>query len=216
MPFRVLLIEDCHVLRVSLAGLLKASRRFELVAEAEDLDQALEVYWTTRPSVVFVGPGIITTERISIVEGLLNHVPDAKIVAMLFHDDDRTVSEAVQSGVLGLLGRKASVETLLDVLTKIAGGGTHYEHVSDVLVGYLHEIGPQARQRLAPRELRVLRMIAEGKSSKEIASALGLAVETVRYYRKSILRKLNVHNVAGLLQIAFAEKLISVARSEHG
>lgn len=214
MRFRVLLIEDCHILRVSLAGLLNASRRFELVAEAEDLDQALELYWATRPSVVFLGPGIIATQRISVVGGLLSNIPDAKIVVMLLHDDDRTVSEAVQSGVLGLLGRKASVETLLDVLIKIAGGGTHYEHMSDVLLGYLHEIGPAARQRLAPRELRVLRMVAEGKSSKEIASALGLAVETVRYYRKSIMRKLDVHNVAALLQVAFAEKLISIARGQ--
>ena len=59
-------------------------------------------------------------------------------------------------------------------------------------------------------------MIAEGKSRKQIANALGLAVETVRYYRKSIMRKLNVHNVAALLQAAFAENLISMAQGEGG
>jgi DNA-binding NarL/FixJ family response regulator len=216
MPFRVLLIEDCHILRESLTALLNASRRFELVAEAEGLDQALELYRAIRPAVVLVGPGLFAAERIDVVAGLLSNVPDAKIVTALLHDDDETISEAVRSGVLGVVGRKASFETLLDVLTKIAEGGTHYEHLSDVLLSYLREIGPAARQRLAPRELRVLRMIAAGKSSKEIANDLGLAVETIRYYRKSIMRKLNVHNVAALLQVAAAENLISLARGESG
>jgi len=216
LPFRVLLIEDCHILRESLTALLNASRRFELVAEAEGLDQALEVYWAIRPAVVLVGPGLFAAERIDVVAGLLSNIPDAKIVTALLHDDDDTISEAVRSGVLGVVGRKASFETLLDVLTKIAGGGTHYEHLSDVLLSYVREIGPAARQRLPPRELRVLRMIAGGKSSKEIANDLGLAVETVRYYRKSIMRKLDVHNVAALLQVAVAENLISLVRGEGG
>lgn len=216
LPFRVLLIEDCHILRVSLAGLLNASRRFELVAEAEGIDQALEVYWAARPTVVLVGPGILTAERIDVVAGLLSNVPEAKIVVLLLQDDDETIAAAVRSGVLGVVGRRASIDTLLDAVTEVAEGGTHYEHLSDILLGYLNEVGPATRQKLAPRELRVLRMIAEGMSSKEIANALGLAVETVRYYRKSIMRKLNVHNVAALLQAAFAENLISRVHGEAG
>jgi len=215
VPYRVLLIEDCHILRLALAALLDASG-FEQIAQAESLDQALEVYWAAQPTVVLVGPGLLTAERIDVVAGLLSNVPEAKIVAVILQDDDETISNAVRSGVLGVVGRRASVNTLLVALTKVAEGGTHYEHLSDILLGYLNEVGPATGHRLAPRELRVLRMIAEGMSSKEIANTLGLAVETVRYYRKSIMRKLNVHNVAALLQAAFAENLISRVQGEVG
>lgn len=216
LPHRVLLIDSCQIVRSSLAALLDGGGRFKVVAEADSLGQALRDYQATQPEVVLLGPCYLNGDRIDIVAGLLGHDPGGRIVAVLLHDDDEAIAEAVRMGVLGVVGKTASIDTLQDVLKTVAAKGTAYDHLSDILHVYVKDIGPEAHQKLAPREIRVLRMIAQGKTSKEIANDFGLAVETVRYYRKTIMRKLNVHNVASLLHVAAAADLISHLQAARG
>lgn len=211
MSHRVLLIEDSPVLRAALAELLVASGSFEQIGQAENLSEALDAYPSLRPSAVLVGPSRQFGRSIDIVIGLLRAAPQAKVLLFLLHDHEAAIAEAFRAGVAGVLGVQTTPKTLVAVLNKIADGGTYFEQPIDAILRYLDPRTSSRPHHLAPREQRILSLICEGKGSKEIANDLGLGVETVRYYRKSIMRKLKVHNVATLLRLAHAENLIPSA-----
>ena len=137
-----------------------------------------------------------------------------KIVILSMYDDEHSVVSAIRSGARAFVLKKASDNDLLDALRTVAKGGSYLSpQVSDRL---LHRIQrgdleskqvPSALEGLSPRELQVLRLVAEGKTSKEIAVMLDLGLQTVRSYRKTMMKKLGVNNVAGLTQLALSAGL---------
>lgn len=209
MSHRALLIEDCYIIRTALTDLINGSGCFEQLIQVDTLDRALGVYNGLQPSVVLLGPCQRSSHTTDVAVQLLRVAPDARIVAFLLQDGEATVAELFRVGVLGVVGRQANTKTLVGALTRVAEGGIYCEHRLDALISFIDQGRAFGGQKLAPREQRVLGLIARGKTSKEIANQLGLGVETVRYYRKSIMRKLKVHNVAGLLRVVGAENLIS-------
>ena len=206
------MVEDCGVLRTALADLLTAVGSFEKLVPVGNVSQALEAYARLRPSVVLIGPSQESAQPIDVAAALLRAQPDTRILMFVLHYNNETIAEALRLGVAGVIGRKATRESLLSALTKVAEGQTYCEQPIDALLRLIESVDSGSPQRLAPREQKVLSLIGEGRSSKEIANELGLGVETVRYYRKSIMRKLKVHNVAALLRVAVSENLISGPR----
>jgi DNA-binding NarL/FixJ family response regulator len=145
---------------------------------------------------------------------LLRHVPSAKVVILSMYDDERSVVGAIRSGARAFVLKRASDSDLLDALRTVAKGGSYLSpQVSDQLLKRIQrgdlEAGavPSALETLSPRELQVMRLVAEGQTSKEIAALLDLGLQTVRSYRKTLMKKLGVNNVAGLTQIALAAGL---------
>ena len=138
-------------------------------------------------------------------------VPGVKVVILSMYDDENSVVSAIRSGARAFVLKKASSGELLDALRTVARGGSYLSsQVSDRLLariqrGDLRYPRRAARSRsLSPRELQVLRLVAEGKTSKDIAALLDLGLQTVRSYRKTMMKKLGVNNVAGLTQLALA------------
>ena len=140
---------------------------------------------------------------------ILRSSPDARIVILSMYDDEESVVRAIRSGARAFVLKKASHTDLIDALRVVANGGSYLSpQVSDK---FLHRIqsgtlrGPTESSPLdvlTPRERQVMRLIAEGKTSKEVAVLLDLGHETVRSYRKSLMKKLGVSNVAELTQLA--------------
>jgi DNA-binding NarL/FixJ family response regulator len=122
--------------------------------------------------------------------------------------------QSIRGGARAFVLKKASHNELLDALRTVARGGSYFSpHVTDLFLNRVQR-GDTANGRgdsvlsgLTPRELQVMRMVAEGKSSKEVAVTLDLSLQTVRGYRKALMKKLNVSNVAGLTQLAMAHGL---------
>ena len=136
------------------------------------------------------------------------------------HEDENSVVQAIRGGARGFVLKKASDTDLIDALRAVARGGSYLSpQVSDKFLnrvqrGDLNDSkSSSALDRLTPREKQVLRMVAEGKTSKEIAVLLDLGLQTVRGYRKTLMKKLEVSNVAGVTQIALAHGL---ARTTSG
>jgi DNA-binding NarL/FixJ family response regulator len=130
------------------------------------------------------------------------------------YDDEDSVVSAIRSGARGFVLKKASSAELVDALRTVARGGSYLSsQVSDKLLiriqqGDLQIKGNQGSLgQLSPRELQVLRLVADGKTSKDIAVLLNLGLQTVRSYRKSLMKKLSVNNIAGLTQVALAAGL---------
>lgn len=126
--------------------------------------------------------------------------------------DEDGVSKAIQLGMRGILCEKDSVDHLSAALEIVARGGAYYSNAPEKLPDIFAVGAKREAHKLAPREMRVLRMVADGKTSKEIAVILDLEIETIRNYRKSMMRKLNVHNIAGLLKVARAGGLLQASR----
>jgi DNA-binding NarL/FixJ family response regulator len=133
-----------------------------------------------------------------------------KVVILSMYDDENSVVGAIRSGARAFVLKKASSAELLDALRTVARGGSYLSpQVSDRLLARIQR-GDVARtdrsplESLSPRELQVLRLVAEGKTSKDIAVMLDLGLQTVRSYRKTMMKKLGVNNVASLTQLALA------------
>jgi DNA-binding NarL/FixJ family response regulator len=145
---------------------------------------------------------------------ILRHCPETRIIVLSMYDDEHSVVSAIRSGARAFVLKKASDNDLLDALRTVAKGGSYLSpQVSDRLLTRIQRGDleskqvPSALEGLSPRELQVLRMVAEGKTSKEIAVMLDLGLQTVRSYRKTMMKKLGVNNVAGLTQLALAAGL---------
>jgi DNA-binding NarL/FixJ family response regulator len=146
---------------------------------------------------------------------IMRHSPQTRVVILSIYDDENSVVSALRSGARGFVLKRASSADLIDALRAVGRGGSYFSpQVSDSLLariqsGDLRTTSSQAPlDTLSPRELQVLRLVAEGKTSKDIAVLLDLGLQTVRGYRKMLMKKLGVNNVAGLTQIALAAGLM--------
>jgi len=134
------------------------------------------------------------------------------VIILTMYDDENSVVSAFRSGVRGFLLKKASSSDLLDALRTVSKGGCYLSsEVSNHLLTRIQrgdldvkEVSDDPIANLSPRERQVLRLVAGGKTNKEIATLVNLGVQTVRTYRKTVMKKIGVTNVAGLTQVALA------------
>jgi len=222
MTCEVLLVDDHKIMRDGLKAILGRTAEFKVVGEAENGRDALDFVRRHRPHLVLLDIGLPDLSGVEITAEILRAYPAAKVVILSMFDDEHSVVTAIRSGARGFVLKRASDADLLEALRIVAGGGMYLSpHVSDRLMekiqtGNLDSAPlPPAIVALSPREVQVLRLVADGKTSKEIGSLLSLTEQTVRSYRKTMMKKLGVNNVAGLTQLALSNGLTQVARA-HG
>src|SRR5689334_18936181 len=214
MAFDIVLVDDHKLVRDGVKTILERGAEFRVVGEAENGADAVQLCKKTNPHMVLMDIGLPGMNGIEATTELLRHCPGVKIVILSMYDDENSVVSAIRSGARGFVLKKASSTDLVDALRTVARGGSYLSsQVSDRLLtriqrGDLELKGQNAvLDGLSPRELQVLRLVAEGKTSKDIAVLLDLGLQTVRSYRKTMMKKLGVNNVAGLTQVALAAGL---------
>ncbi|MCL4402672.1 MAG: response regulator transcription factor [Acidobacteria bacterium] len=214
MPYDVVLVDDHKLMRDGVKTILERSGEFRVVAETDNGADAVHLCRTAAPAIVLMDIGLPGMNGIDATTEILRHCPEVRIVILSMYDDENSVVAAIRSGARGFVLKKASSADLLDALRTVARGGSYLSsQVSDRLLtriqrGDLELKGHHAMlSELSPRELQVLRLVAEGKTSKDIAALLDLGLQTVRSYRKTMMKKLGVNNVAGLTQVALAAGL---------
>ena len=223
MPFDVLLVDDHKIMRDGIKAILNRSNEFRVVGEAENGTDAVQFVRKFRPPLVLMDIGLPGLNGVETTAEILRHQPDCKIVILSMYDDEHSVVSAVRSGARAFILKRASDNDLLEALRMVAAGGMYLSpQVSDRLLSRIQKGDLEARQTpkvlesLSPREVQVLRLVADGKTSKEIAVLLDLREQTVRSYRKTMMKKLGVNNVAGLTQLALSTGLTQNARSHSG
>ena len=211
MPLNVLLVDDHKIMRDGIKAILRHSEEFQVMAEAETGADAVQICKSRRPDIVLMDIGLPGLNGIETTTEILRHNPAVKIIILSMYDDEHSVVGAIRSGARVFVLTKASDSDLVDALRTVAKGGSYLSPpVSDRLLQRIQRGDleskplPSALDVLSPRELQVLRLVAEGKTSKEIAVLLDLGLQTVRSYRKTMMKKLGVNNVAGLTQLALA------------
>jgi DNA-binding NarL/FixJ family response regulator len=221
MPFDVLLVDDHKIMRDGIKAILGRDAEFRVVGEAETGSDALQFVKLHQPDLVLMDIGLPGLSGVETTAEILRHHPACKVVILSMYDDENSVVGAVRSGARGFILKKVSETDLLEALRVVARGGAYLSpQVSDRLLSRIQKgnleakRAPAALESLSPREVQVLRMVAEGKTSKEIAVLLDLREQTVRSYRKTMMKKLGVNNVAGLTQLALSTGLTQLARGD--
>lgn len=213
MAATVVIVDDHKILRDGLKAILRFGDEFEVVGESDSGSEAILLVRKLKPAIVIMDVFIHGLNGIEATVDILRAVPSTRVVILSMYDDENTVISAVRSGARAFVLKKASDNDLLVALRTVAAGGFYLSpQVSDRLVHRIQrgdlEVRPGAQlSQLSPRELQVMRLVAEGKTSKEIATMLDIGLQTVRSYRKTMMKKLSVNNVAGLTQLALSAGL---------
>jgi len=213
MPFDVLLVDDHKIMRDGIKAILSRDGDFNVVGEAENGPDALQFVKREKPALVLMDIGLPGLNGVETTAEILRHHPECKVIVLSMYDDENSVVGAVRSGARGFVLKKVSDSDLLEALRVVANGGAYLSpQVSDRLLtriqkGDLESKPDSVLGVLSPREVQVLRLVADGKTSKEIATLLDLSEQTVRTYRKTMMKKLGVNNVAGLTQLALSTGL---------
>jgi DNA-binding NarL/FixJ family response regulator len=210
----ILIVDDHKILRDGLKSLLEGMEDCTVAGEAASGAEAVQFCRQRRPDIVLMDIGLPGLNGIEATGEILRHAPETKVIMLSMHEDEQSVVSAIRGGARAFVLKHASQGDLLDAIRTVAKGGSYLSpQVSDKLLTRIRsgdvEAGGQhsTLEGLSPRELQVMRLVAEGKSSKEVAVLLDLGLQTVRTYRKTLMKKLGVTNVAELTQRAIAAGL---------
>jgi DNA-binding NarL/FixJ family response regulator len=222
MSYQVLLVGEHRIIRDGIKALIERNGEFKVVAEAENGSDAVRISRGVNPDLVVIVVGVPSAPAIETTMQVLQHAAKTRVIMLSMAHDEEPIIAAFRAGARGLVLNKASAADLLDALRTVAQGGSYVSSgISDHLVQRRQEDHAPPHhmlisRSLTRRELEVLRLVTTGATSKEIASKLELSVETVRSYRKSMMRKLHVNNVAGLIQVAIQEGLTQWTQHSGG
>jgi two-component system NarL family response regulator len=186
---RVMFVDDHPMLRAGLAVTIDAEDDLMTVAEASTGEDAIEIYRQHRPDVVLMDlrlPGLSGVEAIRSIRSIDR---DARVIVLTTFDADEDIYRSLQAGARGYLLKDMLRKELITAIRTVHAGHSYY---SPVVAAKLAERLP--RQELSARETEVLRLVAEGKSNKEVAAQLGLSDGTVRIHLSHIFEKLGVHD----------------------
>jgi len=209
---RVLVADDHPVVRRGLRSCLADQPGVRLVGEAADGEEAARQTRELQPDVVLVDLHMPRRDGLELTEWLGREMPQVKVIILSSHTRPEYVQRLVQAGARGYLLKDCSAEELLEAIRRVDAGDVFFSpQVAQLaLRQYVSGRGqPRPADRLSRREREVLVQIAGGLSNKEIASRLGVSVRTIETHRERVMRKLNIHSVAGLTRFALAEGLVS-------
>jgi two-component system response regulator NreC len=216
MSIRILLADDHRIVRDGLKTLLEKQSDMEVVAEAEDGRTTVNLAKKLLPDVVIMDITMPDLNGIDATRKIVTELPNSKVIALSMHSDRRFVSGSLEAGASGYLMKDCAFEELVSAIRSVMSSNRTYlsPKVADIVVkNYVNKFSKTrtpSPPTLTNREREMLQLLAEGKTTKEIASGLHVSIKTVETHRRNIMSKLNSHSVADLIKYALREGLISL------
>lgn len=215
MKVKVLLVDDHHIMREGLIALMSAQPDIQIVGQAGDGRAALDLIRELAPDVVVMDIGMPGLNGIEATRRIRAEHEGVKVIALSTHTDKRYVHHMLEAGACGFVLKIGAYDELLRAVRAASQGKTY---LSPDITGLIvdrstraHTAGaPSAYSSLGGREREVLQLVAEGKSSGEVAKAMHISIKTVETHRRNIVRKLALHGTAELTKYAIREGLTSV------
>lgn len=214
-PIRIVVADDHAVVREGIRRVLDDDPDVSVVGEASTGAEALSVIEECRPDVVLLDLGMPDITGLEVARRLRRAGPRPRILVLSMHDDDEYVLRAVRAGVDGYLLKDEAEPTMLRAAVRSVHAGDSFFSTTAAasLAGALRPSSDARTEAdpLAPlteRELQVLRLVATGRSNKEMASELGISRRTVETHRENLMRKLDIHSIAGLTRLALEQGLL--------
>ena len=213
---RAIIADDHRIMREGLRSLLDRTGEFECIAEADDGYQAVMLATELRPDVVIMDIAMPNLNGIEATRQIKTELPEVEVVVLSMHATRNYVLQVLQAGASAYLLKDSAFEELSTALLAISRGGmylspaiTKTAALANLKGGSSGGLAGQA-EHLTKRELQVLQLIAEGRSTKDIAARLELSVKTVETHRKQIMDKLEIRSIAGLTKYCIREGLTTL------
>jgi DNA-binding NarL/FixJ family response regulator len=213
---RILLADDHGLVRRGARALLQARHGWRVVGEAGNGPEAVEKAIKLKPDVAIVDISMPELDGVEVARQIREAVPDTKVLVLTMHESDQMVRRALDAGARGYLLKSDLTDCLAKAVKAVSDGKRFLTpKVSEiVLEGFLktrskHQQGERAGARITPREIEIVQLLAEGKTNKEIAAALGITVRTVETHRSKIMLKLGLHSLTQLIHYAIRHKIVS-------
>jgi len=214
---RVAIVDDHDLVRAGVRALLEKDSRFQVIGETGDGQEAIRLATAQRPDVVLMDvhlPGGIS--GLDAAETIVKDCPEVKVILLTQYENREYIHRAIRIGARGyLLKRSVAAQLTEAILTVHAGQRYLHPSVADELVdlvtaGRSLEDSEDDYDRLTPREKQVLKLLAEGKTSREISTYLTISLKTAMTHRTNIMEKLNLHSRAELIRYAIRKSVIPV------
>ncbi len=215
MAISILIADDHKIVREGLIALLSQHPQMQVVGEAENGRQAVQLAASLRPQVVIIDIGMPELNGIEATRQIVAEVPGAKVIALSMHSDKRFVKGMLKAGAAGYLLKYCASEELVSAIQMVMANRVYLSHditgiVVEDYVQKLADSDASAFQTLTPREREVLQLLAEGHSTRQIADTLHVSVKTIEVHRKQLMDKLGLASLADLVKYAIREGLTSI------
>ncbi len=212
---RILIADDHEVARQGIRALLESHPGWEVCAEAKDGREAVELATYSKPDIALLDIGMPNLNGLDAARQILAMSPAIRILILTMHDAEQVVREVLAAGARGFVLKSDAARDLVAAVDALQHRRTFFTTrvTQMVLNGYLHqekESQPSAKTVLTPREREVIQLLAEGKTSKEVAVALKLSVKTAETHRTNLMRKLDLHSVADLTLYAIRNGIVQI------
>ena len=208
MSISILLADDHALVRQGLRSLLEREK-MHVVAEASDGQEVIQMGQTHHPDVAVIDISMPTLNGIDAAREIARSSPKTKVILLTQHDEEQYLREALSSGVRGYVLKNQAVNDLVHAIQQVMRGGFYLSPgVSRSVVEAYRTKSEYTSDVLSVRERQVLQLIAEGKSTKDVASLLGISVKTAESHRSRLMRKLDIHETASLVRYAVRRGLI--------
>lgn len=212
-PLTVVLADDHTLVRQGIETLLEGNETVEIVGQAGDGYQALELIEEEEPDIAILDISMPRLNGLEATRKLREQGLETKVIFLSMYDDEGYIRRAVKTGASGYLLKEDAIDELEEAIGSVRKG---YYYMSppiltslvELMKRELEEIKPDVLEKLTSREREILQLVAEGNSNKEIAEILSRSVETVRTHRANMMEKLDIHSAAEIREFALEEGII--------
>jgi DNA-binding NarL/FixJ family response regulator len=208
MPIRIVLADDHILVRQGLKTLLEREG-FQVVAEASDGQEAVKQVLALEPDIAVFDISMPILNGIDAARSLGRAAPKAKVILLTQHGEDQYISGALEAGVRGYVLKSQVGSDLVRAIQQVSQGQVYLSPgVSASVMDAYRSKSEKPADPLTPREKEVLQLIAEGKSTKDVASLLGISVKTAESHRTRLMQKLDIHETASLVRYAVRRGIV--------
>ena len=215
MSLRILLVDDHGIIRAGLRSLLNKQQDMEVVAEAEDGRQAIDFVHEFTPDIVIMDISMPTLNGVDAAREIVSQHPKTRIIALSIHSNKRFVGNMLKAGASGYILKECLFDELIEAIQTVTEGSFYLSpRITGVVIeDYVTQLATNTKPQtpvLTPRQRQVLQLLAEGRSTKQIALKLFVSAKAIEANRRQIMEKLNIYSVAELTKYAVREGLTSL------
>jgi len=215
MSIRILIADDHKIVRDGLRVLIEQQFGMKVIGDAENGNSAVRMAEELKPDIIIMDISMPNLNGIEATRQIITNIPKTKIIILSMHSEKRFIERVLRAGASGYLRKECAFEELRNAIETVITGDVYLSpEISNIVVSeYLLQISKNNSSpfaTLTPREREVLQLLAEGKSTKQIASILFVSVKTIETHRRQLMKKLKIRTIAGLTKYAIREGFTSL------